>query len=106
VPRIHDIVLGGTYEENNESLEVDHDETQAILRRCAKLAPDLPAVTKKDIINVVCGLRPIRSSVRVEAERISPDRLLVHNYGHGGAGVTLSWGCATEVVRLIAEKAL
>jgi len=57
-------------------------------------------------VSVVCGLRPVRSTVRVEAERISPDRLLVHNYGHGGAGITLSWGCATEVVRLIAEIAL
>lgn len=105
VPRIHDIVLGGTYEEHNESLEVDPDETQAILRRCANLAPEFPAVTDEDIVSVVCGLRPVRSTVRVEAERISPDLLLVHNYGHGGAGVTLSWGCATEVVRLIAEIA-
>jgi len=106
VPRIYDIVLGGTYEENNESLEVDPEQTRDILRRCAKLAPEFPAVTKKDIVNVVCGLRPVRSSVRVEAERVAPDRLLVHNYGHGGAGVMLSWGCAAEVVKLIAERVL
>jgi D-amino-acid oxidase len=104
VPRMHDIVLGGTYEEYNESLEVDLDEVQAILRRCAKLAPDFPTVAKEDIINVVCGLRPVRSSVRVEAERISPEHLLVHNYGHGGAGVTLSWGCAAEVMELITAQ--
>ncbi len=106
VPRTHDIVLGGTYEEQNESLEVDPDETQAIVRRCANLAPEFSVVPPEDIVSVVCGLRPVRSTVRVEAERISPDRLLVHNYGHGGAGITLSWGCATEVVRLIAEIAL
>jgi D-amino-acid oxidase len=106
VPRIHDIVLGGTYEENNESLEVDPEQTQAILCRCAKLAPDFPPVANDDIINVVCGLRPVRSSVRVEAEHPSPNRLLVHNYGHGGAGVTLSWGCASEVVRLVEDAAL
>lgn len=105
VPRTHDIVLGGTYEEQNESLEVDPEETRTILHRCAKLAPAFAAVTHEDIVSVVCGLRPVRSTVRVEAERISPDRLLVHNYGHGGAGITLSWGCATEVVRLIAEIA-
>jgi len=106
VPRIYDIVLGGTYEENNGSIEVDPEQTQGILRRCAKLAPDFPAVAKEDIINIVCGLRPVRSSVRVEAERITPGRLLVHNYGHGGAGVTLSWGCAAEVVKLIAERTM
>lgn len=104
VPRTHDIVLGGTYEEQKESLEVDADETQAIVRRCANLAREFSIVIPEDIMSVVCGLRPVRSTVRVEAERISPDRLLVHNYGHGGAGFTLSWGCATEVVQLIAEN--
>lgn len=103
VPRMHDIVLGGTYEEKNESTEVDADETEDILRRCAILAPEFAAIRHEDIMSVVCGLRPVRSSVRVEAERITADRLLVHNYGHGGAGVTLSWGCAAEVVKLIAE---
>jgi D-amino-acid oxidase len=106
IPRTHDIVLGGTYEEQNESLEVDADETQAIVRRCRNLAPEFPIVTPEDITSVICGLRPVRSTVRVEAERISPDRLLVHNYGHGGAGITLSWGCATEVVQLISEMAV
>ncbi len=103
VPRLHDIVLGGTYEEQNESMEIDPVEIQAILRRCAQLAPAFSAVTDEDIVSVACGLRPVRSTVRVEAERIAPDRLLVHNYGHGGAGITLSWGCAAEVVRLVTE---
>jgi len=104
VPRTHDIILGGTYEEHNESVEVDPNETEAILRRCAHLAPAFSMVTNEDILNVVCGLRPVRSSVRLEAERITPDRLLVHNYGHGGAGITLSWGCAAEVVKLIEQS--
>src|SRR5205823_5057099 len=50
VPRTHDIVLGGTYEETNESLKVDPDETQAILRRCANLAPTFATVTNEDIV--------------------------------------------------------
>jgi D-amino-acid oxidase len=103
VPRTRDIVLGGTYEEGSESTEVDPETTRAILRRCAALAPAFAATTDRDILQVVCGLRPVRSTVRVEAERVAPAHLLVHNYGHGGAGVTLSWGCAAEVVRLIAE---
>ena len=41
------------------------------------------------------GLRPYRpSGFRVEREDLGGGRLLVHNYGHGGAGVTLSWGSA------------
>jgi D-amino-acid oxidase len=35
--------------------------------------------------------------VRLEAEDTGDGRLLLHNYGHGGAGVTLSWGCALEI---------
>lgn len=101
VPRVNDIVLGGTDDEGNESTEPDPAVTADILRRCARLAPAFAGITEDDILNVVCGLRPVRSSVRLEAERPSPERLLVHNYGHGGAGVTLSWGCAAAVASLI-----
>ena len=102
VPRLHDIVLGGTYEEGNERADIDPEVRQAILQRCARLAPEFRSVTPADIISEGCGFRPVRSTVRVEAERLSADRLLLHNYGHGGAGITLSWGCAREVVELLA----
>jgi D-amino-acid oxidase len=103
VPRIYDMILGGTYEEDNESIEVDATETEAILSRCTRLAPDFPAIAAEDILGVYCGLRPARSTVRVEGEWVAPDQLLIHNYGHGGAGITLSWGCAAEVVVLVAR---
>jgi len=46
------------------------------------------------VIRTVTGLRPFRrTSFRIEAEKLG-DKLVVHNYGHGGCGVTLSWGCA------------
>lgn len=103
VPRLHDIVLGGTYEEGNERADIDPEVRWAILQRCARLAPEFRSITSADIVSEGCGFRPVRSRVRVEAERLAPDRLLLHNYGHGGAGVTLSWGCAREVVRLLAS---
>ena len=47
------------------------------------------------------GLRPARPSVRLEAEGTASGGRVVHCYGHGGAGVTLSWGCADEVAALV-----
>ena len=101
VPRMHDIVLGGTYEEQNESIGIDAATTQAILQRCAQLVPLFATLVPDDITSIGCGLRPVRSTVRLEAERSAPRQLLIHNYGHGGAGITLSWGCAMEVVALL-----
>jgi glycine/D-amino acid oxidase-like deaminating enzyme len=50
------------------------------------------------VIRTVVGLRPYRpSGFRVEAERMD-DKLVVHDYGHGGAGITLSWGTAEQAV--------
>ena len=46
------------------------------------------------------GLRPTRPNVRVEMDEVQ-GTAVIHNYGHGGAGVTLSWGCANAVVELV-----
>lgn len=52
------------------------------------------------VIRTIAGLRPFRSpGFRVEAERRG-DKLLVHNYGHGGGGITLSWGSAHLAMEL------
>ncbi|MEU0458917.1 FAD-dependent oxidoreductase, partial [Streptomyces sp. NPDC006129] len=47
------------------------------------------------------GLRPTRPAVRLERDALPDGRLLVHNYGHGGGGVTVAWGCAEEAARLV-----
>jgi len=48
------------------------------------------------------GLRPFRQSgVRLGTERLQDGRVVIHNYGHGGAGFTLSWGCARRVAELV-----
>ena len=57
---------------------------------------------KARVLNTVVGLRPGRPVVRLEIERRGNSKI-VHNYGHGGAGVTLSWGCAREVRELLLE---
>jgi D-amino-acid oxidase len=89
------VLLGGTEEPGNWSLEPDPATTERILRDCAAVEPRLSGVT---VTEHRIGLRPVRPSVRLEAESLGGGRRLLHNYGHGGAGVTLSWGCAMEIV--------
>jgi glycine/D-amino acid oxidase-like deaminating enzyme len=60
----------------------------------------LVKVSRERVIRTVVGLRPFRSEgFVVSAERLG-QKLLVHNYGHGGAGVTLSWGTSSLAVDL------
>src|SRR5690348_10562769 len=55
-------------------------------------------VSRDRVIREVVGLRPYRASgFVVDAQRFG-SKLLVHNYGHGGGGVTLSWGTASLAV--------
>ena len=105
VPRIDDIILGGTAIDGEESIDEDEAETPAILRRCAGMAPEFASLTPDDILEVKVGLRPVRPAVRLEVEAPAPGRWLVSNYGHGGAGITLSWGCAAEVAEHIGALA-
>jgi D-amino-acid oxidase len=57
-------------------------------------------VARDRVLRAVAGLRPFRpSGFVIRAERAG-DKLLIHNYGHGGGGITLSWGCAEQAARL------
>lgn len=96
VPRSSDCILGGTAQIGDWSLEPDLREAEAIIERCARLVPDVRDV---EILEHKIGLRPGRPVVRLRAEQL-PGGTVIHDYGHGGAGVTLSWGCAEEVVGL------
>jgi len=100
VPRSQDCVLGGTAEEGEWDTEPDPGTAAAILRRCAALEPRLAGA---EVLGHGVGLRPGRSEVRLEREP-GGGLPLVHNYGHGGSGVTLSWGCAEEALRLVRES--
>jgi D-amino-acid oxidase len=56
------------------------------------------------VIRTVVGLRPYRAQGFVLRALRFGDKVLVHNYGHGGGGFSLSWGCATLAADLIAER--
>lgn len=100
VPRTSDCVLGGTAEVGATDLEPDPGTASAILRRCTALEPRLKGAR---VLGHRVGLRPGRPAVRLEREEHGDGTPLVHCYGHGGAGVTLSWGCAADVVALIGD---
>ncbi len=62
-----------------------------------------PDFSAENILGYNVGVRPYRQSgVRIEAEKMQ-DKLLIHNYGYGGAGLTLCWGGVQEVLRLLQQ---
>jgi len=94
------VVLGGTAIDGGADLSDDAAAAKGIIERCAAVEPRLADAR---VIGHRVGARPTRPKVRVETDRHGGGVPLIHNYGHGGAGVTLSWGCAREVLRLIAD---
>ena len=90
----NDCVFGGT-NELSDNLAADPATTSRIVAECSRvLNIDKPPVLAERV-----GLRPFRKSgVRLERDRLRDGRTVIHNYGHGGAGFTLSWGCAREVL--------
>jgi len=96
IPRSNDCVFGGTNEVSNKRV-ADPRATTAIISECERvLGRSAPPLIRERV-----GLRPGRSSgVRVAAEKLRDGRSVIHNYGHGGSGFTLSWGCAQTVLEL------
>lgn len=97
IPRRDVTVLGGTAQKGDWTMEIREEDEEDILKKCESLWPELD---RANIVGRAVGLRPSRTEVRLEKEHVG-DKVVVHNYGHGGAGVTLSWGCADEVARLM-----
>jgi D-amino-acid oxidase len=99
IPRERDCVFGGANQENSDSTATDQALTEQIMERCTRMArlPSRPRIVTEPV-----GLRPARKGgVRLEAARSKNGRLVIHNYGHGGCGISLSWGCAVKVLDLI-----
>jgi D-amino-acid oxidase len=95
------LVLGGIAEPHTWNLDIDlanHAPLQAMYERCLDALPALRGLEIDPEQPVRVGLRPCRAeNVRLEHE---PGTHTIHNYGHGGSGVTLSWGCAREAADL------
>lgn len=100
VPLERGTVLGGSVEPERLHLDPDPEQSAAILHDCEQL---VPALASAQVLETRVGLRPCRDAVRLELEERDGGRL-VHNYGHGGGGVTLSWGCAHDVVAALGHR--
>ncbi|MBA3369156.1 MAG: FAD-binding oxidoreductase [Geodermatophilaceae bacterium] len=101
-PRTDDCILGGTLDEHRWDTDIDPVEAESILARCTEIEPRL---VDADVLEHVVGLRPARPTVRVEESVSDPGRArLLHNYGHGGSGITLGWGCAQDIALLAASE--
>jgi D-amino-acid oxidase len=94
------LVLGGTEAADDWNPRPVPAVADRILRDCAAVEPRVSGVR---VLAHRVGLRPFRPRVRLETETPGAGPLVVHNYGHGGAGITLSWGCAREAAGLAAQ---
>ncbi|AFY35477.1 FAD-dependent oxidoreductase [Calothrix sp. PCC 7507] len=99
------LLLGGLVEPDKWELDINlenYEPIQDMWNRCLNFMPSLKDATIDAAEPVRVGLRPGRKdNIRLERE-LGTD--IIHNYGHGGSGVTLSWGCAQEVVQIVKSR--
>jgi D-amino-acid oxidase len=96
IPRANDCLFGGT-NELSDNRDVDPTTSARILAECSRVLN----IEKPKVLGERVGLRPFRKSgVRVERDCLDDGRTVIHNYGHGGSGFTLSWGCARQILAM------
>lgn len=96
IPRSNDCLFGGT-NDVSDSRAADPADTSRIVAECSRVLQ----IKSPPVVAERVGLRPFRKSgVRVALDQGRDGRAVIHNYGHGGSGFTLSWGCARSVVAL------
>ena len=97
IPRRDCIVLGGSSEPYNFNPNPNDDITRTIFERAQKVDSK---IKESDLLAVETGFRPYRPSIRLEKD---PERNIIHNYGHGGSGFTVSWGCSKAVLDIVEQ---
>eukprot|EP00040_Diaphanoeca_grandis_P019831 m.105037 g.105037 ORF g.105037 m.105037 type:complete len:336 (-) comp27615_c0_seq1:82-1089(-) len=94
------VLLGGTHEVGATQSFATVGSVRDILSRCAQL---MPCLEEAQVVDVWAGSRPTRSTIRIETEILPSSKTCIHNYGHGGSGMTVHWGCALEVLRHVEQ---
>ena len=102
IPRKKDCVFGGTNDLSGDCT-IDPSATARIMAECSQVLE----INQPDLWGERVGLRPFRrSGVRLERTQLCDGRSLIHNYGHGGSGFTISWGCAEAVAKMARSEPL
>jgi D-amino-acid oxidase len=96
MPHGNKIVIGGTAEKEYSHHLVDEIQINRMINNAKKIDDKFK---KSVVISKKVGFRPCRNSIRFEFDKKYKN--VFHNYGHGGSGVSLSWGCAQSVVNEI-----
>lgn len=96
MPQGEKIVIGGTAEKIFSHTLIDEVQTKRMFDQAKRIEKKF---AKSEFVAEKVGFRPCRDSIRFEFDKIYQN--VFHNYGHGGSGVSLSWGCAQSVVKEI-----
>lgn len=98
------MTLGGTRQFDSYNREVDKHDSAGIWERCTALVPTL---RRAEIVREFVGLRPYRDPVRCgDAEVVqqgSAKMTVIHQYGHGGYGITAAPGSAIHATKALKE---
>jgi D-amino-acid oxidase len=97
IPQGDVLLLGGSAEKGEADPVADAEVARGIVQRCSEV---FPAIATAEVLGHRTGIRPQRPEIRLEHIDLG-GRHLVHNYGHSGAGVSMSWGCADDVAELV-----
>lgn len=103
LPGIDLVSIGGTRTAHDYCLEVRKEDTEEIMRKACEVVPSLK---NAEVLYEWVGLRPSRTPLRLEGEVVSFEGgniRMIHNYGHGANGISLSWGSGVVVVKLAKE---